>query len=153
MDSIHFIPNLHKQKVKSAPLHLPPPPYCVTQNGESIQFFRGFALPCSQWSVCAQWEQCAHARKLDPVPMTVVRGKQYVYRQHWSMVCTLWLALPQQSSGRQLRDLIWPLGSDSQVDYCLAFPRLSIPLNLSFWSGGKHSWAPSQLLFCDTLST
>lgn len=34
----------------------------------------------------------------------------------------------------------------------LAFSYLSTPLNLSIWSAGQYFLAPSQLLFCDSLS-
>lgn len=105
MDSIHFILNPHKQKVKLAPLHVLHPQSVYLSMGNPPSSSED--LPCLPHNtVCVlSGHKSAHARKLDPVLMTVVMAKQYVYSQHQSMVGTLWLALLQQRIGRQLRNL------------------------------------------------
>lgn len=109
----------------------------LSQNEKSTQFPRGFALPCSWQSVCTLWEQSAHARKLHPVWMTAVMRKQYVYNQHQSMACALWLALTHHRVSKQLRNLVWPPGLDNPLDYCPCFLLPVRSLNLSIWSAGN----------------
>ena len=84
--------------------------------------------------------------------MTVAMGKQYVYSQHQSMVCTLWLALPQQRIGRQWRNLAWAAASDSQLDDCPCFPLPVYAPQFEHLVCRQYSLAPGQLLLCDTLS-
>lgn len=84
--------------------------------------------------------------------MTVVMGKQHVYSQHQSMFCTLWWAFPQQRIGGQFETPHDYHALTNNLTIALAFSYLSTPLNLSIWSAGKYFLAPSQLLFCDTLS-
>lgn len=60
--------------------------------------------------------------------MTVVMGKQYVYSQHQSMVCALWLALPLQSE-QAAEKCARPPGLTTKwlrPLLCLTWPHLSI---------------------------
>lgn len=105
-----------------APLHVLHPQTAYLSMGNPSSSSEG--LPClAHNTVCVlSGNKSAHARKLDPVLMTVVMAKQYVYSQHQSMVGTLWLALLQQRISKQLRNFTWPPGSDNQLDCCSCFP-------------------------------
>lgn len=90
---------------EAVPLHVLHPQTAYLSMGS--QSSSSEDLPClAHNTVCVlSGNKSVHARKLDPVLMTVVMAKQYVYSQHQSMVGTLWLALLQQRIDGQLRNL------------------------------------------------